>query len=112
MKSAPTKSANKVYIIQSIDRQMSLEDIAEARGIDMGDLLTEIEAIVASGTRLNLDYYIRQEVDDDVVDEIYDYFKTEASSDSLDNALKDLSGDYEEMEIRLVRIKFLCEVAN
>jgi ATP-dependent DNA helicase RecQ len=101
-----------VYIIQSIDRQMSLEDIAEARGIDMGDLLTEIEAIVASGTRLNLDYYIRQEVDDDVVDEIYDYFKTEASSDSLDNALKDLGGDYEEMEIRLVRIKFLCEVAN
>ncbi|MBQ5943785.1 MAG: DNA helicase RecQ [Bacteroidales bacterium] len=112
VKSAPTKSANKVYIIQSIDRQMSLEDIAEARGIDMGDLLTEIEAIVASGTRLNLDYYIRQEVDDDVVDEIYDYFKTEASSDSLDNALKDLGGDYEEMEIRLVRIKFLCEVAN
>ena len=112
VKSAPTKSANKVYIIQSIDRQMSLEDIAQARGLDMNELLTEIEAIVSTGTRLNLDYYIRQEVDEDVVEEIYDYFKTEASSDSLDNALKDLGGDYEEMEIRLVRIKFLCEVAN
>ena len=112
VKSAPTKSANKVYIIQSIDRQMSLEDIAQARGLDMSELLTEIEAIVSTGTRLNLDYYIRQEVDEDVVEEIYDYFKTEASSDSLDNALKDLGGDYEEMEIRLVRIKFLCEVAN
>ena len=65
-----------------------------------------------SGTKLNLDYYIEQTLDDDVVDEIYDYFMEEAESDSLEDAMKDLSSDYDEMEVRLVRVKFLCEVAN
>ena len=112
MKSAPSKSENKVYIIRSIDRQLPLEDIAEARGLEIEDVMNEIEAIVATGTKLNLDYYIRQEVDDDVVEEILDYFKEEAASDSLQDAIAALEPDYEEMEIRLARIKFLCEIAS
>ncbi|MCQ2139112.1 MAG: DNA helicase RecQ [Bacteroidales bacterium] len=112
VKTAPNKSANKVFIIQSIDRQIALEDIADMKGLDMDKLMSEIEAIVSSGTKLNLNYYIQQNVDDDVVDEIYSYFRDEAESDSLADALKDLEGDYEEMEIRLVRIKFLCEIAS
>ena len=112
VKSAPSKSANKIYIIQSIDRRMSLEDIAEAKGLEMEDLMTEIEAIVSSGLKLNLNYFIDQNIDEDVVEEIIEYFKEEAASDSLEDAMKDLGADYEEMEIRLVRIKFLCEVAS
>jgi ATP-dependent DNA helicase RecQ len=106
------KSTNKIYISQSIDRQMALEDIAEAKGMDMEELIREIETIVATGTRLNLDYYIAQMVDDDVVDELYAYFRDEAKSDSVEDAIRELGADYEEMEIRLVRIKFLCEIAN
>ena len=112
VKTVANKSASKVYIIQSIDRRMDLEDIASARGMDMNDLLTEIEAIVASGTRLNLDYYINANLDEDVVSEIYDYFRNEASSDSVPDAIKEIGADYSDEEIRLVRIKFLCEVAN
>lgn len=112
VKSTVNKSANKVFIIQSVDRKRSLEDIADAKGMDLDELMTEIEAIVMSGTKLNLDYYISQNVDDDVVDEIYDYFRNDAESDSLEDALEELGSDYEEMEVRLVRIKFLCEVAN
>ncbi|MCQ2163677.1 MAG: DNA helicase RecQ [Bacteroidales bacterium] len=112
VKSAPSKSANKVYIIQSIDRRLSLEDIAMARGLDMDELMCEIEGIVATGTKLNLDYYIDQELDEDVIEEIYGYFKEEAESDSVADAIRDLGSDYEEMEIRLVRIKFLCEIAS
>ena len=112
IKSAPTKSANKVYIIQSIDRRLNLEDIAQARGMDLEDLMSEIEGIVATGTKLNLDYYIRQNIDDDVVDDIYDYFREDAESDSVEDAIRELGPDYEEMEIRLVRIKFLCEIAS
>ena len=112
LKSIVNKSANKVYIIQSVDRKLPLEDIASAKGLDMEELLDEIEAIVFSGTKLNLDYYITQTLDDDVVDEIYDYFHDEAESDSLADAMEDLGSDYDEFEVRLVRIKFLCEVAN
>ena len=112
MKSSPSKSENKVYIIKSVDRQLPLEDIAEARGLEMDELMSEIEAIVATGTKLNLDYYIRQEVDDEVVEEILDYFKEEATSDSLQDAIAALEPDCEEMEIRLARIKFLCEIAS
>ena len=78
----------------------------------MEDLLSEIEAIVYSGTKLNLDYYIEQTLDDDVVEEIYDYFHDEAESDDLETVMEDLKDDYDEFEVRLVRIKFLCEVAN
>ena len=112
MKSIAAKSVNKVYIIQSVDRKMPLDDIADSKGLDMEELLDEIESIVFSGTKLNLDYYIEQTVDDDIVDDIYDYFKEEAESDSLVAAMEELGSDYDELEVRLVRIKFLCEVAN
>ena len=112
MKSTVNKSVNKVFIIQSVDRKLPLEDIADAKGLEMDELLDEIEAIVLSGTRLNLDYYIEQTLDDDVVDEIFDYFKEEAESDSLAAAMEDLGRDYDELEVRIVRIKFLCDVAN
>ncbi|MBQ6910805.1 MAG: DNA helicase RecQ [Bacteroidales bacterium] len=112
VKSVAAKSGNKVYIIQAIDRKLDLKDIAASKGLDMDALLTEIEAIVSTGTRINLNYYIEQELDPEVVEEIYTWFKEEAASDSLSDALQALSDDYEELEIRLVRIKFLCEVAN
>ena len=112
VKSIVNKSANKVYIIQNVDRKMPLEDIASAKGLEMEELMDEIEAIVLSGTKLNLDYYIEQTLDEDIVEEIYDYFMEEAESDSLEAAMVDLSSDYDEMEVRLVRVKFLCEVAN
>ncbi len=112
IKSVANKSLNKVYIITGIDRKLPLEDIASSKGMEMEDLLTEIEAIVNSGTRLNIDYYIRQTVDDDKVDDIYEYFKTEASTDSLKEAADELGRGYTEEEIRLVRIKFLSEMGN
>jgi ATP-dependent DNA helicase RecQ len=112
MKSIVNKSVNKVFIIQSVDRKLPLEDIADAKNMEMEELLDEIEAIVFSGTKLNIDYYIEQTLDDDVVEEIYDYFKEEAESDSLADAMNDLGSDYDEFEVRIVRIKFMCEVAN
>ena len=112
VKSVAPKSGNKVYIIQSVDRKMDLEDIASAKGLDKDEVLTEIEAIVATGTRLDLNYYIREHLDEEVVEEIFDWFRNDAQSDSLQEALAALSGDYEEEEIRLVRLKFLCEVAS
>ena len=108
----PNKSSEKIFIIQSIDRRMDLEDIASARGMEMDELLTSIENMVDSGTRLDLNYYIDQNIDSDVVNEIYGYFRDEAETDSLEDALNELQGDYEELEIRLVRIKFISEVAN
>lgn len=112
LKSMVNKSANKVFIIQSVDRKHSLEDIADAKGMEMDELMDELEAIVYSGTKLDLDYYIEQTVDDDVVEDIYDYFLEDAESDSLEDAMQELGGDYDEFEVRLVRLKFLCEVAN
>lgn len=112
MKTVRHNSDNRITIIQNIDRRMALEDIAEALGLEFDELLTEIESIVQFGFKLNLNYYIEQNVDDDVVDEIYEYFRDEAESDSIEDALKELGADYEENEILLVRLKFLCEVAN
>ncbi len=112
IKSVANKSLNKVYIITGIDRKQPLEDIAESKGMEIEELLTEIEVIVNSGTKLNLDYYIRQTIDDDKVDDIYEYFKTEASTDSLKEAVEELGRGYTEEEIRLVRIKFLSEMGN
>ena len=112
VKSTPNKSAAKVAIIQSIDRRMSLEDIADARGLDMDELLGEIEAIVSSGTKLNLDYYIEENLDEDIVEDIYRYFKEEATSDDVQTAIDALGPDYYESEVRLVRLKFLCEIAS
>ena len=112
VKSAPNKSADKIYIIQSIDRRMALDDIAAAKGLDLEELMSEIEAIVSSGLKLNLNYFIEQNIDEDVVDDIYTYFREEAQSDSVEDAIKELGSEFEEMEIRLVRIKFLCEIAS
>lgn len=105
------KSMLKVYIIQSIDRQIALDDLAEAKGLEFDELLDEIDAIVYSGTKLNIDYFIEEVVDDDHVDDIYDYFM-ESETDDLETALDELGEDYSEDEIRLVRIKFLSEQAN
>jgi len=112
VKSVAVKPGNKIQIIQAVDRKQELEDIASSHGMDMDTLLTEIEAIVASGTRLDLNYYIAGHLDEDVVGELVDWFRNEAESDSLEDALARLGDDYEELEIRLVRIKFLCEVAS
>lgn len=112
VKAVANKSSNKIFIIQSIDRKMDFEDIARARNFDMNELLTEIEAIVKSGTRLDICYYLNTVMDDDKVDDIYLYFKEDAQSDSLDDAIEELGSEYTEEEIRLVRIKFLSEVAN
>lgn len=112
IKSVANKSLNKVYIITGIDRKQPLDDIAESKGMELEDVLTEIEVIVNSGTKLNIDYYIRQTVDEDKVDDIYEYFKTEASTDSLKEAADELGRGYTEEEIRLVRIKFLSEMGN
>ena len=112
VKSVVNKSANKVYIIQSVDRKHSLEDIADAKGLEMDELMEELEAIVYSGTKLDLNYYIEQNLDEDVVSDIYSYFMDDAESDSIAEAMRELGSGYEEFEVRLVRLKFLCEVAN
>ena len=112
VKSVVNKSGNKVFIIQSIDRKMEFEDIADAKGLTTEELISEIEAIVNSGTRLNIDYYINMVVDEDKQEDIYDYFKEEADTDSVEEAMKELGSDYTEEEIRLVRIKFISELGN
>jgi len=112
VKSVVNKSGMKVYIIQSIDMKRPLEDIAEAKGLEMAELISEIEAIVNSGTRINLDYYINSTIDEERQHDIYSYFMEEAESDSLEDAIKELGNEFEEEEIRLVKIKFLSEMGN
>jgi ATP-dependent DNA helicase RecQ len=112
VKSVVNKSGIKVYIIQSIDMKRPLEDIAEAKGLEMPELVSEIEAIVNSGTRINLDYYIDSTIDEERQHDIYSYFREEAESDSLEDAIKELGNEFEEEEIRLMRIKFLSEMGN
>ena len=112
VKSVANKSGNKIFIIQAIDRKMDFEDIARAKNLDFDELLTDIEGIVNSGTKLDISYYIEQYMDDDKAEDIYLYFKEDAESDSLDAAVEELGSDYTEEEIRLVRIKFLCEAGN
>jgi ATP-dependent DNA helicase RecQ len=112
VKSVVNKSGIKVYIIQSIDMKRPLEDIADAKGLEMPELLSEVEAIVNSGTRINLDYYINMVIDEERQHDIYSFFKEEAESDSLEAAIKELGNEFEEEEIRLMRIKFLSEMGN
>ena len=112
VRTVANKSKSKVSIIQGIDRQMSFTDIARSLGKDMNELLDEIEAIVYSGTKLNIDYYITEVMDEDRMWDIYDYFHDESETDSLDEAYDILGEDYTEEEIRLVRVKFLSELAN
>ena len=105
------KSMLKVKIIQSIDRQIALDDIADAQGIEFEELLDEVEAIVYSGTKLDIDYFLEEVIDEDHIDDIYDYF-AESETDNLRVAEEELGEDYSEDEIRLVRIKFISEMAN
>lgn len=112
VKTIANKSKNKIAIIQGIDRKISLEELAESKGLTMEELIKEMEAIVYSGTKLNIDYYLPEIMDDDHVDDIYDYFR-EAETDDIHSALDELGEDeYSEIEVRLVRIKFISEVAN
>ena len=111
IKSTGANSALKLYLIQSIDRKLSLEDIASAKGMDMVKLISEMETIVFSGTKLNIDYWINDIFDDDQIDELTDYFM-EADSDELHLASDEFEGDYEEEELRLFRLKFISEVGN
>ncbi|MFN5325461.1 MAG: DNA helicase RecQ [Bacteroidota bacterium] len=112
VKSVVNKSGLKVYIIQNIDRKISLEDLAEAKGISVSDIISEIESIVSSGTRIDINYYINEVLDEDRQDEVYDYFRT-AQTDSIEDALESLGEeDYSEEEIRLMRIRFMSEMAN
>ena len=105
------KSMLKVSIIQGIDRQIALDDIANAKGIDFDEMLDEVEAIVYSGTKLNIDYFLEEVMDEDHIDDIYDYF-LDSDTDDLETAIEELGEDYSEDEIRLVRIKFISEMAN
>lgn len=111
VRTVANKSKLKVSIIQSIDMKVALDDIAISKGIDFDDLLTEIEAIVYSGTKLNIDYFIDSVMDEDRSEDIYEYFR-ESESDSIDDAVDELGDDYSEEEIRLVRIKFISEMGN
>ena len=113
VKTVANKSKSKVSIIQSIDRQVSLEDIANSKGIELTELLQEIESIVYSGTRVNIDYYIDQVMDEEHRDDIFYYFKEDAETDDIGAALDELGEDeYSEEEVRMVRIKFISEVGN
>jgi len=112
VKSVVNKSGIKVYIIQSIDMKRPLEDIADVKGLEMNELISEVEAIVNSGTWINLDYYINMVIDEERQHDIYSYFREEAESDSLEDAIKELGNEFEEEEIRLMRIKFLSEMGN
>ena len=111
VKSTGINSALKLFLIQTIDRKLLLEDIADAKGMSMDKLITEMETIVFSGTRLNIDYYLENLFDEDQTEELYDYF-IEAESDSISNAIDAFEGDYDEEELRLYRLKFISEIAN
>ena len=111
IKSTGANSALKLYLIQSIDRKLSLDDIASAKGMEMPQLIAEMETIVYSGTKLNIDYWINDIFDEDQIEELRDYFM-EADSDDLNLALDEFDGDYEDEELRLFRLKFISEVGN
>ena len=111
VKSTGTNSALKLYIIQNVDRKLPLDDIASSKGMEMVDFIKEMEAIIFSGTKLNIDYWINDVLDDDQQEEIHDYFM-EAETDNIDTAIEEFEGDYDDEELRLFRIKFISEVAN
>ena len=111
VKSTGVNSTLKLYLIQSVDRKLSLDDIASAKGMKMDELITEMETIVFSGTKLNISYWLEELLDEEQIEELYDYF-IDAESDSIDAALEEFDGDYEEEELRLYRIQFFSEIAN
>tara|TARA_Y100001933_G_scaffold202450_1_gene204311 strand:+ start:188 stop:2383 length:2196 start_codon:yes stop_codon:yes gene_type:complete len=112
MKSIVNKSGQKVNIITNIDRKLPLEDIAKSQGKNLGDLIVEIENIVASGTKINIDYHLNNILDEDTQQEIYDYFLEDAETDDISAAYDEFDGDYSEEELRLMKIKFMSEMAN
>ena len=111
VRTVANKSKLKVSIIQAIDRKIALDELAESKGLEFGELLDEIEAIVYSGTKINIDYFLHEIMDDEHIDDIFDYFK-ESESDSLEDAIEEFGMEYSEEEIRLLRIKFLSEMGN
>ena len=111
VKSTGANSTNKLYIIQNIDRKLSLDDIASAKGMNMDTLIKEMEQIVFSGTKLNINYWIDDLLDEEQQEEIHEYFM-ESESDSIEDALKEFDGEYDLDELRFMRIKFISEVAN
>ena len=111
VKSTGANSGLKLYIIQNVDRKLPLDDIAAAKGLALPELFKEMEQIVFSGTKLNLSYWVDEVLDEDQQEEINEYF-LEAESDSIDDAIEEFDGDYEEEELRLYRLKFISEVAN
>jgi ATP-dependent DNA helicase RecQ len=112
VRSVANKSKNKVFIIQNIDRKIALDDIADALGMELKDIITEVEVIVNSGTKLNIDYFINDVMDEEHQDEIFEYFR-EAHDDSIEKALEELGEDeYTEDDVRLMRIKFLSDMGN
>lgn len=111
VRTVANKSKLKVSIIQAIDRKIALDELAESKGLEFGELLDEIEAIVYSGTKINIDYFLHEIMDDEHIDDIFDYFK-ESESDSLEDAIEEFGMEYSEEEIRLIRIKFLSEMGN
>lgn len=111
VKSTGANSALKLYVIQSIDRKLPLDDIASAKGLELAELIKEMEQIVFSGTKLNIGYWIDEILDEDQQEEIHDYF-LEAETDSISQAIEEFDGDYEDEELRLYRLKFISEVAN
>lgn len=111
VRTVANKSKLKVSIIHAIDRKIALDELAESKGLEFGELLDEIEAIVYSGTKINIDYFLHEIMDDEHIDDIFDYFK-ESESDSLEDAIEEFGMEYSEEEIRLIRIKFLSEMGN
>jgi ATP-dependent DNA helicase RecQ len=105
------KSGLKVHIIKNIDRRQRLEDIASAKGIEVGDVLNELESIVSSGTRINIKYCIEEVIDEDSVEDIIEYFR-ESESDDIDEAINEFDGDFSEEELRMVRLQFYSDFGN
>jgi ATP-dependent DNA helicase RecQ len=111
-KSVANKSALKVYIIQSTDRKLPLEDIASAKGLKMGQLIEEMERIVFSGTKINIDYYLEDLMDEESIDEVFEFLTEECEEGSMNELLEEFADDYDEQELQLLRLKFFSDVAN
>ena len=111
-KSVANKSALKVYIIQSTDRKLPFEDIAKAKGLKMDQLLEEMERIVTSGTKLNIDYYLEDILDEDSIEELFDFLTEDCEEGSIEELTEEFGDEYEEDELRLARLKFFSDVAN
>ncbi len=111
VRTVANRSKNKIELITAIDRKVSLDALAESKDMEFSELLDELEAIVYSGTKINVSYFIEETIDNDIEEDIFDYFK-ESDTDDIETAMKELGDDYTEEEIRLVRIKFLSEMGN